>query len=411
MKKTKILSTSAIAAMLLLSACGKGEQSSETKNKQESSPKTAETSGKQTSEKEETKETKSSGGILNPNIAKETEGKVKVVYTNEKPNYVNDMDGFKVSVDEYQIVKVTDMNSDYHIEFDDQNEGYVITAKVTIDNTTNKAMYYTNNFSIQLENDLNYIPAERTFVRDEYPKSKKETETSKWAAGEKVSGLVSFTLTDEQFDSLKKVKPKFIIGGGAADNSKFSGSNHKKGIFDFVYSDKQEAQAKSESKLFPDKLTTDNLANKKMIFEKQGIDETKQLGDVKVTLEGVQYTEVIPTKANKERFSNFGDNGIVAVTVKLKLDNQTDDPISIWNIGSKLAIDKNRGHIIAQTMAEPTEPKDIKAGKQGEKYHVFMFRKDDFETIKKFDLEFGPIYGDDGNGLFKNKTVTFSLPR
>jgi hypothetical protein len=41
-----------------------------------------------------------------------------------------------------------------------------------------------------------------------------------------------------------------------------------------------------------------------MIFEKTGINETQQLDDVKVTLEGIQYAEVIPTEANKERFSN-----------------------------------------------------------------------------------------------------------
>jgi hypothetical protein len=142
-----------------------------------------------------------------------------------------------------------------------------------------------------------------------------------------------------------------------------------------------------------------------------GINETQKLGDVNVTLEGVQYTEVTPTAANVERFSNFGDNGIVALTVKLKLDNQSDAPISIWNIGSKVRIDEDRGSVISAGMVEPSSPKEIKAGEQGEKYHVFLFRKDEFELFKKFNLEFGPFVGADGKGLFKNKTVTFHLPR
>ncbi|MCS0670189.1 hypothetical protein NX023_02810 [Cytobacillus firmus] len=62
-------------------------------------------------------------------------------------------------------------------------------------------------------------------------------------------------------------------------------------------------------------------------------------------------------------------------------------------------------------MAEPSDPKKILAGEQGDKYHVFLFRKDEFEIFKKFDLEFGPFVRDDGKGLFKNKTVKFSLPR
>lgn len=413
MGKTKLLWTTMISSMLLMAACG-NEETSGSKN-EDPKPKTEETSAeKETTEANETtKETTQDQGneVLNPNIAEESEGNVEVIYTNKKPNYVHDMDGFKVSVDEYQIVKVTDMNTDFYIEFDDQTEGYVVTAKVTLDNTTDKAMYYSPNFNIQLSSELDYIPTDLAFVREEQPKSKVETEVSKWGAGEKVTGLVSFTLTNAQFDSLKTVKPKFIIGGGVADNNQYSGSNQEKGIYDFVYSGENQEATANTTEFYPDQLTTANMADKKMIFEKTGINETQQLEDVKVTLEGVQYAEVIPTEANKERFSNFGDNGIVAITVKLKLDNQSDTPLSIWNLGSKVIVDEDRGNVFAQGMVEPSEPKEINAGEQGEKYHVFMFNKDEFEIFKKFDLEFGPFVGEDGKDQFKGKTVTFTLPR
>lgn len=414
MGKTKVLSVTILsAAMLLLSACGNEEEASGTPEK-DSKPKAEETAKtEETSEKKDVTEEPSSESseVLNPNIAEETEGNVEVIYTNKEPNYAHDMDGFKVSVDEYQIVKVTDMNNDFYIEFDDQTEGYVVTAKVTLDNTTDKAMYYSPNFNIQLSSELDYIPTDLAFVREEQPKSKVETEVSKWGAGEKVTGLVSFTLTNAQFDSLKTVKPKFIIGGGVADNNQYSGSNQEKGIYDFVYSGENQEATANTTEFYPDQLTTANMADKKMIFEKTGINETQQLEDVKVTLEGVQYAEVIPTEANKERFSNFGDNGIVAITVKLKLDNQSDTPLSIWNLGSKVIVDEDRGNVFAQGMVEPSEPKEINAGEQGEKYHVFMFNKDEFEIFKKFDLEFGPFVGEDGKDQFKGKTVTFTLPR
>jgi hypothetical protein len=413
--KTKVLPAIILsAAMLLLAACGNEEEASGSPEKKDSKPKTEEaTKTEEISETDETEEPSSetTREVLNPNIAEESEGDIEVIYTNKEPNYAHDMDGFKVSVDEYQIVKVTDMNRDFYIEFDDQTEGYVVTAKVTIDNATEKAMYYSPNLTIQLSNELDYIPTDRAFVREEYPKSKIETETSKWAAGEKITGLVSFTLTNAQFDSLKTIKPKFIIGGGVADNNQYEGSNQEKGIFDFTYSGEQQEATSNATKFYPDQLTTGNIADKEMILEKTGINETQQLEDVKVTLEGVQYAEVLPTEANKERFSNFGDNGIVALTVKLKLDNQSDAPISIWNIGSKVAIDKVRGNVLSQGMVEPSDPKEIKAGEQGDKYHVFLFRKDEFELFKQFDLEFGPFVGEDGEDQFKGKTVTFTLPR
>jgi hypothetical protein len=416
--KMKILWPIMISVILLLAACGNDEKTSKTIEKSDSKPKTEETkkdsTAEETSSAAEETASESSGEILNPNIAVESEGNVEVVYTNKEPKYIHDMDGFKVSVDEYQIVKVTDMSENLKIHFDGQTDGYVITTKVTIENGTGKATYYTNNHKIQLSNQFDYIPADwKTLVAEEDRiKSKIETEISKYAAGEKVTGLMSFTLTNAEFESLKTVKPKYIIEGGAADNNQFKGSfKVESPAFDFIFGDEQQKQTASQPQFYQDRLTTDNMADKKMIFEKSGINEIKQLGDVKITLDGVQYAEVIPTEANKERFRNFGKSGIVALTVKLKIDNQSSAPVEIWNIGSKLRIDDNRGTAFSEGLAEPRDPREINAGEQGEKYHVFLFNKDEFEIFKKFDLEFGPFYGTDGKELFKGKTVTFSLPR
>lgn len=160
-KKTKVLSVSILsAAMLLLAACGNEEKASESPKENDSKAKTEETSNKgKTNEKAEESDTKS-GEVLNPSIAEETEGNVEVVYTNKEPGFLNDINGFKVSVNEYQIVKVTDMNEDSKLRFDGQNNGYVVTTKVTIENGTDKPMYYNNNHKIQLSNEYDYIPSD-----------------------------------------------------------------------------------------------------------------------------------------------------------------------------------------------------------------------------------------------------------
>ncbi|MBX9976041.1 hypothetical protein [Cytobacillus firmus] len=51
-----------------------------------------------------------------------------------------------------------------------------------------------------------------------------------------------------------------------------------------------------------------------------------------------------------------------------------------------MTIDNDRGNVLSQGMAEPSDLKEILAGEQGDKYHVFLFRKDEFEIFKKFDL-------------------------
>ncbi|MCZ8520908.1 MULTISPECIES: DUF5068 domain-containing protein [Paenibacillus] len=425
MMKKQVVSSILLSAVLLLTACGANQQAEAPAPAQELAKNAAatpaaepkkETAAASTKKPEAASSSGGSGGSpLNPNIAVESEGNVEVIYTNQAPGYTHNMDGFKVTVEEYQIVKVTDMNKRVaSIPFENQTEGYVVTAKVTLDNGSGKAMYYNNNYRIQVSKSSDYVPndSNRTFIRKEDQlKSKQETEASKFASGEKITGLISFTLTHEEFASLKSVKPKFIIEGGASDNDQFKGSFKGDATFDFTYSEEQKQQAASEPKFYPDRLTTDNLADKKMIFEKTGIGETKQIGDVKITLDGVQYTEVIPTAANQARFKTFGENGIVAVTVKLLIDNPSDTALSLFSTGSKLHVDGNRGTALSQGLVEPRDPDEVKPGGGATKYHVFLFRKDEFGLYKAFGLEFGPFTGTDGKRLFKEATAEFTLPR
>lgn len=417
--KAKVLTATIIsAAMLLLSACGNEEKTSGTKTEPSKETTNAPTEEKENTKVEETKETSSenSGEVLNPSIAEESEGNVEVIYTNKDPKYTHDLDGFRISVDEYQIVKVTDMNEYSKILFDDQIDGYVVTTKVTIENGTDKPMYFNNNHKIQLNNDLDYIPSDwKNFVPEDQQinKIKKNKEQiSLFEADEKVTGLMTFTLTNDEFDKLKTVKPKYIIEGGVADNDQYKNSNLQESpAYDFIYSDEQANETAGQPKFYQDRLTTDNWADKKMIFEKSGINDTQQIGDVKVTVEGVQYTEVIPTEANKQMFSDFGDSGVAALTVKVKIDNQSSSPVSISNLGTILNVDDNRARFLSQGMAEPSDPDEIAAGQTGEKLHVFLFRKDEFQLYKKFTMEFGPFIAKDGNEAFKGRTATFTLPR
>ncbi|WP_257467726.1 DUF5068 domain-containing protein [Peribacillus asahii] len=419
MGKAKVLTATIIsAAMLLLSACGNEEKTSGTKTEPSKETTNAPTEEKENTKVEETKETSSenSGEVLNPSIAEESEGNVEVIYTNKDPKYTHDLDDFKISVDEYQIVKVTDMNEYSKILFDDQIDGYVVTTKVTIENGTDKPMYFNNNHKIQLNNDLDYIPSDwKNFVPEDQQinKIKKNKEQiSLFEADEKVTGLMTFTLTNDEFDKLKTVKPKYIIEGGVADNDQYKNSNLQESpAYDFIYSDEQANETAGQPKFYQDRLTTDNWADKKMIFEKSGINDTQQIGDVKVTVEGVQYTEVIPTEANKQMFSDFGDSGVAALTVKIKIDNQSSSPVSISNLGTILNVDDNRARFLSQGMAEPSDPDEIAAGQTGEKLHVFLFRKDEFQLYKKFTMEFGPFIAKDGNEAFKGRTATFTLPR
>ncbi|UHA61187.1 DUF5068 domain-containing protein [Metabacillus litoralis] len=421
MKKSKFLFSTLFFSTLLLAACGNDEEASGTK--QEEAPAQAEETQTANNEVETETEEQDAGEqpqgdneTLNPFIAEDSEGNVEILYTNKDPQYTHDMEDFKVSIDEYQLVKVTDVNEYSTIYFDDQVDGYVVTAKVTIENGTDKPMYYNNSHRIQLSNDLDYIPSDwKAFVPEDqqiFKIKKNQDDISLFEAGEKVTGLLTFKMTNEDFEKLKSVKPKYVIEGGAAENSDFSGSiSGNSPSYDFIYNDEQAESTASQPQFFQDRLTSDNWADKKMIFEKANINDTKKIGDVNVTVEGVQYTEVIPTEANKEMFSDFGDSGVAALTVKVKIDNGSTTPVSINNLGTILNVDDNRVRVLSQGMAEPRDPATIAAGETGEKLHVFLFRKDEFGLYKKFVMEFGPFYAENGEQAFKGRTAEFTLPR
>ncbi|PPA70987.1 DUF5068 domain-containing protein [Jeotgalibacillus proteolyticus] len=433
MKKSRLLLAALLSLLLILAACGNEKASSEEEsNSNTEAEENAElevtdaetadvTADEETEDPTETEEAEAdeasdasgSGTELNPAIAEESEGNVEIIYTNQDPGYVHNMDDFIVTVDEYQIVQVTDMNQNNIYSFDEQTEGYVVTAKVTLDNTRDTKVVYNNMYRIQYANETDFINNDisKTFVKDTFPKSETETEVSTYGAGEKVTGLISFTLTNEEFEALSDVQPKFIIEGGAADDASMAGSFKGNAVFDFLYSGEQQEVTASAPSFYPDRLTTDNMADKEMIFEESDLNESQSIDDVMITLEGVQYAEVLPTETNEERFSNFGDNGIVALTVKFNVDNQTGEPISLFGLKSKVLLDEDRGSVLAQGMVEPREPIEIAAGEQGEKIHVFMFRKDEFELYEQFDVQFGPFIAENGEEAFKGKSVVFSLPK
>jgi hypothetical protein len=74
-------------------------------------------------------------------------------------------------------------------------------------------------------------------------------------------------------------------------------------------------------------------------------------------------------------------------------------------------VDDNRARFLSTGMADAQSTDEIAPGGSGEKYLVYIFRKDEFGLYKKFDLEFGPFIRQDGHDDFKGHTATFTLPR
>ena len=416
------------ASVLLLAACGDDKKEPEEKVKVEKGSEAVEeteTSSevddalaelrKALEEREPTEEStiKNDGEILNPHIAEMTEGDVEVLYTSKEPGYSHDMDGFVVTIDEYQITKVSDVNRDSEYLFKGNLEGYVVTALATYENKRSNPVYYAGFASLLMDDRFDIVYGDRFKLvpREEALHSGDSANVNKYPPGFKKQGFLSFVMTNEQYAKLAKTKPKLIIDGGASEREDLREGYMEEATFDFIYSGDNEQAVAEGPAFYRDDLTNQNIADKKMIFEKTDIGQKLELDGVEVTLEGVQYTEIKPTEQYKSTFRNFADDGIVALTVKFAIDNQSDETFELGRISSTLSADDNTFRYFNQGSLEPERSKQLKPGETGGKLHVFLLDKYQFERHEKFELAFGPVSGEDGKKLFKGRDILFNLPR
>lgn len=418
----KMMTTSVFTALLLLSACGNTESEDSAKPEKQIN-KVANTEIEKEKEKEKEVEEKveesveeiddttvSTDGILNPYIAEATGGDVEIVFSNTKPDLKQHIfgDGVSIQIDEYQIVHVTNMNESKKYEFQDQDEGYVLTYKMTLDNQLNEDIFFNASSMLLSDDATENLYMKAHFVeRDSWMKDESNDVVRQYSKGGSFTGMQAYAMTKEQFERIKA--PTLTISQPFLndDTSKTIG---KEAVFKLPFSGVGAKKATIAPEFYADKMVTDNIADKELLFSKEDINEEKEIDNVKVVLNGVQYAKITPTTAHAPRFSNFGEGPLVALTAKFTVKNDSDLSFSKFLIEKKLILDQNRGTIRSEGMLEPIVSGDIKPGDSDEVLAVFIFREDEFNLLKELDLQFGPLKDEKAKMLFKEKSATFKLP-
>ncbi|RUL54646.1 DUF5068 domain-containing protein [Lysinibacillus antri] len=349
------------------------------------------------------------GTILNPFIAEDLNADVEVVYTNKNPELKHEYsEEVSIQIDEYQIVHVSNMNESSKTNFDDEDEGYVLTYKMTLVNNSKEDVYYAGGVSLLSDDGMDYIiPRQHLVDREQWLKDDSTENVSQFSKGKTFTGMNAHSMTKAQFDKLSsptlKIDSLFL-------NDDVSQKLGEDAIFKIPFNDEGVEKAAVSSQLYQDKMVTENIADKELFFEKNDINETEEIDGVKVTLNGVQYANITPTEAYKDSFTDFGDSGVVALTAKITIENGSDTPFDKFLLDRKLTIDKNRGTMFNQGMLEPNYRGTFNPGDKEEFLTVFLFRKDEFTIFKEFELQVGPLKDSEANVLFKEKAVTFDLP-
>src|SRR5690606_38275568 len=144
---------------------------------------------------------------------------------------------------------------------------------------------------------------------------------SQYSSGKSFTGMFAYAMTKAQYEKLQLPMVKIDALWKNDDTSERVGDD---GYFPLPVNDAGLEKAKAVANLYPDKMVTDSIEDKEIIVAKEDINETQILESIKVTIQGVQYAVVTQTAVHAERFTNYGDNGLVAITAKNTIENGSD---------------------------------------------------------------------------------------
>lgn len=407
----------ALLTSVIISGCGSNEkptEADENANATEENNVEVEDTKEEVEEAATTATSTSDFSDLIKYMEEETEGTAKVLYENKEPQ-VHEMDGVTLSLDAYTLVELNDFHTDFSIPFNDQTNGGVIIAQYTVKNELDKDVYYTPFLYLSFtgaEKDYNnfrdLLPPEEQLVEKLSP-----TNDYLLKAGETVTGYYTYPFGQDHLQDALNVSTVTVeVPAPLAVKDDFSSTIGKDGQFTLSLNDAGAEKIKANAAFYNDKVTLDDMGEKKMLKEQSGIGKSEQLGDVTVTFDGYQFTDFTPNAVEAPRFENF-KTGIVLLTVKFNLDNKGSDSVSLSSMSSKLTLNDGTQYTLGEGMLLDYSYDDVIAGGQsGELLQIYLLDKEQYDKIwknKSFEVEVGPIRNQEAKDISKGKTAIFEF--
>lgn len=418
MSKSWTFLLAAILTSIIVSGCGSNEKPTEADENanatEDNNVEVEDTKEEEVEEPATTASNTSDFSELIKYMEEETEGTTKVLYENKEPQ-VHEMDGVTVSLDAYTLVELNDFHTDFSIPFNDQTNGGVIIAQYTVKNELDKDVYYTPFLY------LSFTGAEKDYsnLRDLLPADQQLAEKLSPSndyllkAGETVTGYYAYPFGQDHLQDALNVSTVTVeVPAPLAVKDDYSSTIGKDGQFTISLNDAGAEKIKANAAFYNDKVTLDDMGEKKMLKEQSGIGKSEQLGDVTVTFDGYQFTDFTPNAVEAPRFENF-KNGIVLLTVKFNLDNKGSDSVALSSMSSKLTLNDGTQYTLGEGMLLDYSYDDVIAGgKSGELLQIYVLDKEQYDKIwknKSFEVEVGPIRNQEAKDISKGKTAIFEF--
>lgn len=349
-------------------------------------------------------------------MEEETDGTALILYENMEPQ-VHEMEDISVSLDGYTLLELKDFHTNFQIPFNDQTDGGVILAKYTVTNDSDEDAYYMPSMY------MSYTGAPKDFnnyrdllpLEEQLPTKLSPSEDYLIEAGASITGYYTYPFGEDYLEEILDVSTTVVeVPTAQSEKDSYDTPIGKKGKFTFSLTEDGEEKVSANAAFYNDKVTNEDMGDKKMLKEKDGIGDSEELRDVTVTLDGYQFTEFTPNEVEAPRFSGL-DNGIVLLTVKFDIDNQDDADVSKNSISSKLTMNDGTQYTLLERMLLDYRNDDlVKSGETGELLQIYLLDQEQYEKIwkdKSFEIEIGPMKDDDLNDLSKGKKADFTLPK
>lgn len=347
-------------------------------------------------------------------MEKETEGTANILYENNEEQ-THEMDDFSVSLDEYTLIELHDFNPMFEIPFNDQTDGGVLITKYTVTNDTDEDAYYMPFMSASYTGATKAFDNYKDLLPEEEQLPIKLTPSNDYLieAGESITGYYTYPFGEDQLeDLLAEGALEIEVPAPHEDKGDVNSTFGKDGKFNLSITEDGEEKTSSAEEFYEDRVTYENMGEKEMIDAKDNINESEEIGDFTVTLDGYQFTEFTPNDEEAPRFESF-DTGLVLLTVQFDIENNHSSEIGNNSISSKLTVNDGAQYMLNEGMLLGYRNDDvIESGESGELLQVYALDKEQYEKIwkdKSFELEIGPMKDADAKDISKGKKASFSF--
>ncbi|GAK06828.1 DUF5068 domain-containing protein [Geomicrobium sp. JCM 19038] len=418
------------AAALVVSACGSSDDSTDVEenvaeeeivdeeNDPEEPEEIEEVDLEEEDEADSEEDETSNSGEFDEMIAymeETTEGTANVLFENNEQQ-IHETEGFTVSLDGYTLVELNDFHTNYRIPFDDQTDGGVILAHYTVTNDTGDDAYFMPALSLMYTGATKYFNNYRELLPEEEQLDVQLAHSTDYAIadGETITGYFTYPFGQDQLEEVLAESTAMIdVPAPHSELGDVNSNFGDEGSFTVSLNEDGAERAEHNEAFYPDLVTANDMGDKEMIAESDGINDSQELGNTTITLDGYQFTEFTPNDVEAPRFENF-TNGIVLLTVQFGIDNQEDSEIALSSIMSSLLVNDGAQSLLNEGMLLDYRYDDvIESGESGELLQLYTLDQEQYEKIwkdKSFEVEIGPMRDQESTDLSKGNRVTFELP-